>query len=130
MKLTGNHPAKFDETSSDSDAVGPAVVHRRLGEYEIRGVQVGRVEVLQPDRTFAVRGEVDHGGGPVGGDRHVRESGDVRDRLEIDDVFPVGEILDGVGSVTGDEYEGVVALTAGERVVARAAVDIIVARAA
>ena len=73
---------------------------------------------------------VDHGVVSVGGNRQILEPGDARDRGEIDQVSPVGEVGDGVIAVTGGEHERVVARLARERVVVRAAVEHIGAFAA
>ena len=99
--------SKSDGSESALAAVGPRV-HRRLVEQEILGVEVGDIGVIKPDRAAAVPGEVDYGGAAVGGDAQILESGNARNRSEIDGVFPVGEIVDGIGAKAAiDEGIGV-----------------------
>ena len=69
-------------------------------EHEIRGGQVVDVEVLDSDGASAVRAQVDDGVVPVGGDGEVPEARDAGERAEVDDVLPVGEVLELDFSIT------------------------------
>ena len=50
-----------------------------------------------------LRGQVDHRVVPFLGNRQILETGDACDRREVDGVLPVGEVGDGVVSVTGGD---------------------------
>ena len=69
-------------------------------KQEILRVQILDLDVVELDRAAAVSGQIEYHGGPIGGDRQILESGNARDRREIDHVFPVGEVLNPVVAVT------------------------------
>ena len=98
---------------------------RRLLKHKIPGVEVRNFDILQPNRAPALCTEVDHGRGAVGGDAQIVETRNVGERAEIDQVVPVGEVLDGVVAVPRLKHEGVVAFIA--RVVAFIAIERVVA---
>ena len=112
-----------------SDRFDPGV-RRGLAKVEILRVQVGDIDVLEPDRASLMLGEIDHHIVPVGGDDQVPETGQVGVLCElalVDQVFAVGEIADRVVPVAKTDYEGAGASAARETVVARFAVKRVIA---
>ena len=109
-------------------ALDSGIGHRLL-EREIFRVEFPYVEVHQDDLSAAMVCEVDGDVVAFGGDGEILVTGNARDRREIDDVFPVGEVLYPVDPSTGTKHESIVPRATIQAVVARAAIEGIVTRA-
>ena len=77
--LSGKFSATADGTGSVID----------LTDFGGGTITLEGIEIFEADRAAVVCGEVDHGSASVGGNRQILETGNARDRGEIDQVFPV-----------------------------------------
>ena len=68
-----------------------------------------------------MRAQIDDSVISIGGDGQITETGNPRDRREVDGVLPAGEILDGVVSIACGVDESIRSRAAVDRVVARTA---------
>ena len=103
-----------------SATVEPVVVVRSYaysGEHEIGCVQVINTEPLEEDRSTAVHAQINSDAVLIRGDRQVGKARYGGELLEVNEVFTIGEVGNGVVAIAGTDEECIDTRAAREGVV-------------